>query len=355
MAIAQIGSIRAASAAALLVFALSACVERKERLSISPAGGVLYDVIHSSESLNDLYEGDAVPRMAGGWLAEQDVTKNEEEKETFRLTARTVFGPGDELPGNFALRTDGDAEVYLQFPTELTIEERGDGTYYHVARVYGGRAWAEIEALRQQHVEYPLRDIKKVDDEDWTLDQRIAVLRALASFEIHKMLTFARAAFMDVTPEAAQDGWLAVRAELLDCVERLDYQSLAELIEPVGDSQEPERRMQEQERRKEMIEAETAKFKQMTVERMKEALGDLAGYTGLQKSSFMSRVDSLSRFHEITEDVSDDTFEIAVEMPGTIIGSNADGVSGRTATWTFTGEMLRDREIELLVSSRVLK
>src|SRR5688572_18252297 len=134
---------------ALMWVACVSCVERKEHLSISPSGGVMYKIMYASESPTDLYEGDAVPLIAGGWVAQQIVERDEEGKEKFQLRAQRFLAPGAELPWSFALAHDADAEAYLQFPTTVTIEERPDGTYYHFSRRYGGREWAAIEVLRQ--------------------------------------------------------------------------------------------------------------------------------------------------------------------------------------------------------------
>ncbi len=332
----------------LSMIACEGCVERKEHLSISPTGGVMYKIMYASESPTDLYEGDAVPLIAGGWVAEQIVEKNEEGKETFRLRAQRFFAPGAELPWSFALAHDADAEAYLQFPTSVTIEERADGTYYHFSRRYGGREWAAIEVLRQQHLEVPLQELKGVEPSDWTPVQRIAALRALASFEIHKMLSFARTAFAETTPKAPQDSWLAVRYEMLDCIDRLDYQSLEKLLEPV---EEP----REERARKDRIEAETEKFQEMSMQRMKQAVRELAGYNGSQTADFVRRYELYARIFEISEDLGDDSFEITVEMPGEIIASNSDSQSPKTANWRFSGEMLRDRELELMATSRVAR
>ena len=40
-------------------------------------------------------------------------------------------------------------------------------------------------------------------------------------------------------------------------------------------------------------------------------------------------------------------------MPGEIVGTNADSISHREAKWTFSGERFRDRDLELMVSSRL--
>ena len=64
-------------------------------------------------------------------------------------------------------------------------------------------------------------------------------------------------------------------------------------------------------------------------------------------------VDELERGRRAREDLADDAFKIAVTMPGAIVGHNGDRIEKGAVVWEFTGEMLRDREIELMVTSRV--
>ncbi len=51
------------------------------------------------------------------------------------------------------------------------------------------------------------------------------------------------------------------------------------------------------------------------------------------------------------EIMTNETFEISVEMPGEIIGSNGESVVARTATWKFRAGDLGYGDVELMVSS----
>jgi hypothetical protein len=329
------------------VFA-AGCVERKERLNISPNGSVHYIVQHKSDSENDLFEGDAVPRAIGGWIASQEIERDENGKETYLLKAEALFVPGAKLPSNFAFRTDADADLNLQFPTSVTIEERRDGTYYHFARAYLPRPWAQIQALEERHVQGPLKDLAEIDPEQWTPAQREFAVRALATFETEKMLVFARSAFLHTTPDAPQDGWLAVQHQLRAALNNLDYRVLAKLLEP-------REATEDEKARDEAIQAELNGFETSLTDQLKQALFTEANYNGSQFNSFMLEYDRRKKHQQISEDLGDDKFEITVEMPGLVVASNADEVAGGTAKWTFDGGIVRDRELELLVTSRVSK
>ena len=334
--------------ACVCCIALWGCVERKERLQISPGGSVFYRFEGKSDSAEDLYEGDAIPRPAGGWMAQQEVENRDDGTQSHRLIAETVFPAGTPLPSNFALRTEADGDLCTQFPTTLKIERRSDGTYYHFARTYAARPWMFIEALRERHVLMPTAELRDVKFEDWTPEQRLTVVRALATFETEKSLVFARAAYKRATPEAPQDGWLLVQQHLRDCVNHYDYADLAKLLEP----RQP---FADESARGEAVAAQLKDYDELTDDQLKQALFTIADYNGSQYEAFIVEFDRQKKAFAITEDLGDDKFEITVELPGEIIASNAEETSGGSATWTFDGGAVRDREMELMVTSRVPK
>jgi hypothetical protein len=332
--------------AALVLIWFPACVERKEHLSISPDGAVLYQIEHKTDSIEELYQGDAVPMLAGGWMVQQQEEQDDQGRVTYTLLAEAAFGPKNKLPESYALRKDPDADLTLQFPTSLSIEQRSDGMYYHFARTYPGRSWAQIELLREGLVERPMQDFDDVPLEDWTPGQRITAVNALASFETEKALVFARAAFKHTTPQAPQDGWLGVGQHMRDCLAQMDHKSLAKLLEP-------KESLVEEQKRQEELTTQTKRFEEALADQFKQALRDRAGYDGSQVQQFFVEYDRQRKAYQITQDLGDDQFEITVEMPGEIVASNADSASATTAVWNLQGQMLRDREVELLVTSRL--
>lgn len=322
------------------------CVERKEHLSIQPGGVVLYQAKFDADSLEELDTGDAVPRTQSGWLVQRERKEDDDGKVTHALVAEKAFGPRNPLPENFASKSDPNGDLYLQFPTTLVLEQRADGEYYHFSRTYSARPWAVIEALEERLLRAPLDDLDGLKPEHWTPEQRHRVVQALANFETEKMLVFAREAFRHVAPEAPPDGWLAMRSHVLDCLAGIDYQALAELLKPAETPVE-------QEQLDQTIKAESAEFQEKLMGHFKEAARDVAGLNGSQAKHFLDELDRRRVAFEVTQDLGDEKFQIRVEMPGEIVASNATSVEGGTATWEFDGQTIRDREHELLVTSRI--
>jgi hypothetical protein len=321
---------------------LGGCLEHRETITVDPDGTVTIEARFTSGSEDELYEGDAMPSPAGGWIVDESVEIDDEVRESFHLVAESVFPPEVELPANFAVPGDVDTDLYLQFPTTVRIEDRPDGVYYHFHRRYPGRGWAQIEAIRELLVDEKLKELKDTPLEEYTHRDYVLVLHSYADFEAAKMLTFARAAFLEVTPDAPQDRWLKVRAAIHAFKGELETDRIARLME-IEDEQE----------RDEALEAEGERWEERTLKRLQDAVREHCGYGGREMSDFLRRYERKRRFFEITGDLGDDAFEITVVLPGTIVGSNADSAGGDRATWKFSGQRFRDRDLELMATSRL--
>ena len=258
------------------------------------------------------------------------------------MTAEGVFGPEVDLPSSYAVHGDPDTELYLQFPTTLSIEDRVDGTYYHFRRVYPARRWANIEALKELLLDEPTKRLKDKKEHELTRADRVRLVKSYTDFEAAKLLTFARAAYLATTPDAPQDDWLALLAEFDHLLEDLDLDAIATVLE-----------IEDEHERDEALAAETRAWEATTFKTLQEGLRTICGYGGRQMKTFMYRYEAQRKGYEITRGLGDDVFQITVVMPGRIVGSNADGAAGDRATWKFSGRRFRDRDLELLVSSRL--
>jgi hypothetical protein len=343
-------AVRTAVLAAALI--QSGCLERKESIVVDASGGVSMKSTFQANSLNELREGDAAPSFEGGWWVQERQEQRAQPanpggmaqapQTVYILEAELKLPPGADLPANFAAIGEADADVYLQFPTTLAIERRGDGTYYHFHRFYPRREWAQFEATRKP-IQDQLASLGQKKPEEMTEADFAAMAQTLAELEVVKHLYWARAAFLDATPNAPQDIWLAMRGALSTVASELDYQPLLRLLGT------PE----QNERNEEAIQRELRALQDGISQRMEAKLKSVPNYSGRRLASFMQAYDWHRRFFDVTEDLGDDSFEIAVTMPGEIIGSNAAATNGATATWKFNGDAIRDRDLELMVSSKL--
>lgn len=319
---------------------LGGCLERTETITVESDGTVLIEAIYRTEQEGELYGGDALPSDAGGWLVELEEV-DEEGQRRFTLFAEGVFGPQTELPENYAVPGDPDTTLYLQFPTTVEIENRADGVYYHFHRLYPARAWAHIQALRELLIDEPTKDLKDKDQADYTPDDWKLIARSYTGFEAAKLLTFARAAYLETTPDRPQDDWLAVLGAFKTLQGELDVDAIAEVM-LIEDEQE----------RDEAIQREVRAWQEKSFKTLEASLRDSCGYAGSRMKSFMRRYQARLKDFEITSGLGDDAFTITVVMPGEIVGSNAAAASHDHATWKFSGQRFRDRDVELMVTSR---
>ncbi len=327
---------------ALLAVALLAagCVERRERIAVEPDGTVAITVEFDARAWSELHEGDAIPTLAGGWVVTEWVELDREGEEHQRLRAETVFHPGAALPSTFAEPGDPRADEYLRFPTTLAIEWRAEGAYYHFRRVYPAREWARIQALREVLLEEKLKAVQGKSRPDLSREDHLLVMQSFVEFEVARMLALARRAFLEISPDVPQDGWLLVHADIEAIKREIDYgRMLASIL--IEDEDEREKALAE----------EFKAFEAEAHRRLQDALREYCGYSGRRMSEFLHLYERQKRTLEITEELGDDAFEIAVAMPGVIVGSNADSVAGAEASWRFGGERFRDRDLELMVSS----
>src|SRR5262249_37672103 len=153
----------------------------------------------------------------------------------------------------------------------------------------------------------------------------------------------------NAVPNAAQDGWIAVRDDLHSFVSQIDYTTLSKLLQPKDQTEKSADDIEK------MITAESKKFTASIEERLRSDMRDLAGCDGSQVNAFMAEYARQRKSWEITEDLDDEKFEISVDMPGQVVASNADQSGGHNAAWSIDGSKFDDAEVELIATSKVGK
>jgi hypothetical protein len=344
--------------AALLVsatIAVAACVEREETIQVQADGRVDFALVHRSDSAEDLFEGDAVPSLRGGWIVTEHVEQDPSGREVHSFTAEATFAPGKPLPSSLADLGDPDADLALRFPTTLRIEKRGRETWYHFARVYEPRVWEQVE-FKRRAMEQSLEGLQDRTVGEWSDAERANVVLAYLEHDFAKRQWFARQAYLKVMPDKRQDGWLAVDAALNEHLHSQDIATLGALLvsadEEARDAEANPGRAGARPAQAALVNA-IARFEPSSRDAMQDALRRDAGFSGEQVNVFLQHYQRARRAHEVTEDLNDDRFRITVEMPGRIVASNAASASDHQAIWDLKGEDFRDRRLELLVSSVV--
>jgi hypothetical protein len=333
---------------------LAGCIERKERITVRPNGDIQFQVNYQSESWSEMYMGDAWPRLEGGWLAVMRSEVKDDGAEEFFLEAEATVPWGAELPSHYEIEKDPFPGTATRFPTTLIIEERRDGTYYHFKRTYAARDWAYVGKVREE-IEERIKDLENAEQAaaeegvdlapptpEQQRERQLLVLKALTDFETVKLEHFTLRALRDAVPDAPQDVCLAARTALRAQAGAIDFDRIAALLAEPDD-----------EAREAALDAEAKGFEQRARQAVEIALRESGWVSESRLRDFFNRLEWHREYFEITDELADDQFKITVVMPGQIVAHNADHASGGEAFWEITGDAFRDREVELMVTSRV--
>ena len=180
------------------------------------------------------------------------------------------------------------------------------------------------------------------------MDHWSYAVERLVRIEVAKMTAFARSALRDADPDAPQDAWLRIRAALQTMEKDTDCARLAHMLTGARDDEE----------QSQALIAEAQAIEAEAMNRMTSALAEVLGDNRRLAVEFADAYQWHKRYHEISEDLADEAFEIIVQMPGEIVAANTDKLDGNQATWEFSGEDLRDRnfdDLDLMVTSHVAK
>ncbi len=327
----------------LMVAMLCGCLERKERIIVNADGSAEIRLIVEGEDENDITQGDRMPQAGGYWLVEKSTRETPEGKQIHRLAAIRQIPAGVDLPSSYAERSEPMEKAYLQFPSEITMEERVDGWYYHFHRTYEPRAYAQVGFLEDAVSEQASAFAAKQDSgQEIGLVEFKGISELLVKVAIGKIEIFARKAFLETCPNTPQDAWLAVHDALEELRKSADYDRLAVLIKNA-----------DQQDNSQLMEALADEFDKVTMDTIISTL-QTSPYVR-DTGAFRNRFSFHKKAYEITQDLGDDRFEVSVLMPGTIVSYNGDTKVNNVVTWTFPGKMLYDRTVELMVTSRVAR
>jgi len=331
----------------VLLGALAAgCVERKERIAVAADGTVTIELEYKGDA-NDLNGPDAMPSAKSGWSVERSFEKKKKndgkEQEEQTWTAKRSFSPGQDLPSTFAAKDDPQADLALSFPTSVRLERRKDGTYVHFRRVYQPRKWAYVNVWQEEIMDEKIKKLAEKPAEEMDRSERLELLQAFGKLEAFKQIEFVRAALNESDPGLAQDHWLKVREAALSIYRDYDYDSLVGRLEQVSKEEHDER-----------IEAESKRLLERAEAAVLGTLRRSADYNDENIAKYEMALGRARKLFAITDQHNGHLFHISVNMPGEIVGHNADKLEDDdTAVWEFGGNAFQDRAHELLITSRI--
>ena len=328
-----------AATAGLLVLSLGGCLEREETLKVQEDGTVEVTITLTADSPQELDSAPA-PEARDGWSVRQSL-KGEGQKAKHVLTASRRFAPGDTLPSCDAPPGADDAHLHLQFPTDVRIEKRADGTYYHFRRVFEARPSAWWNRVEDRGAYERLADRVGQKDKPLSAQEWSDAVRELLQVQVGRKLTVARRAVLEAAPEFPQDRWLKAYGQVVRMGRDAETSELVAILQR---PESPERN------------TAVSEVAQEWEDRVEAAIRKALAAEGLdqiQLSAFDKARARINRQNQITSQVEGESFVVHVAFPGRPVGSNADEQSDGVHTWRFRGNRLMDRNYELLATARV--
>jgi hypothetical protein len=339
------GCIRRVAAASLSLAALvlGGCLERFETITIDESGRVALTSVFRGDPA-DVTEGDALPAEGGPWKVSDTRDTDKDNNPRLTRTATLTVEPGMALPDSYAPAGTLAYETGLRFPTTLRVERRDGADYYHFRRTYVGRPDARYTWIRRSLDERPeYRALKAKDPATLTNDERARLVDAFKMIEIDKQLQFVDAGIAAI-PDRPQDVGLAIREAVRAFGRSYESRAIVDLLSQPESAE-----------RDASIEAIARSFLGGARKAVERALAE-SPLTPAERRAFLDAFDVEAARRAVTEDLADERWEVRVEMPGTIVASNADQVEkGTTAVWAFPAGAIMDRDQVLMVTSRVSK
>jgi len=328
--------------AAVLLAAVSGCLERTERIQVKSDGSVELDVRVRGEP-SDVHNGDAMPSREGGWQVKEEVETDDADNQKVVLTAQLSVPRGRPLPGTYAAEGDPREATALRFPTEVTIERRPDGTYYHFRRVYEARQLAEFDLYQKRFEKYieSLHLNAENPIESLSFEDRRNTIGAMVHSIAMQQASLVMAAAQESNPEWPQDYALRLRERVEKHFQTVDVENVAELL---GQGPSDER------------DAAVSELADGMVASTRDELYDELGKLRVSRrelDGFFAAYEEEELRREITKDVRDETWEVRLRMPGDVVAHNGDSADEGEIVWQFEAEALLDRDQVLMATTRV--
>lgn len=366
-------------ALAILTLALSSCLEHEEEITVRPDGSVAV-AIRAKGKPEDLGDGYAVP-LEAPWVAENPQTLEWirvlgsdtgsasvranlaslagksgtiHPGEDVDLAVRAQFASAKDLPRFFAPESEPFRTAYLERATDLRVERKGGRTVYVLERTYRGRTHARTDATSLMRRDLDDATFAKLEDEARLTEfERTQVVDAALKAMRQIPETFASDALLAIytqgdaalSPQALPRILGSVRAAVADVITREALECVAAALFPPEGKPDTDVAGAELERIDRATRAALRSSFAMAIE--------AEGAPLATRNALRGELEWLLTARDHTEDLGDESFQLRVRMPGTIVGGNFDGVEDGAATWKIDGKDMRDRDHALRVVSVV--
>jgi len=363
--------------ASTVILAAAACVENEEVIEVRADGSVVVTVRAESDRPEDFTDGYSIPlhepfipvgTTTEAWIATvgpdtgSAALRSRGDAATDRLpggdrdlelSSRAVFESVEDWPEFYAPPGEPYRTAYLRRSADLTIEKRGGKTVYVFERTFHRRAqarpvWIDIAERIPEEIGERIED-----GAETPLD--MAKLTRIVR-EAHGALTrsLVRDALEGIYTRGDASLPLAAHSRIVtsvgDAMSRyFDGVSLDELLAATRRYDELEKTGAAPEEHP-LTTFET-EFRDRVRSAFTLALEAEKAIVPRIRNAVLERLEWSFTSMDATSDLGDESFQVAVAMPGTIVAGNYDGIDGRGRTlWRFGNDFV-DTDVRMRVVS----
>lgn len=339
------------------------CLKRKETITVKPDASVDITLQYEGDA-NEFEYGDAMPTasVTDSFTSKTEVEDNGDVSRT--VNAQQHFEASADLPANFALVADPNADLYVQFPTRVWTERTREGTYYNFARTYVARPWASVDYWQQLVMEGEIKKIAEKPVEELTTKERIKLIEHFATIEALKQAEFAKEALRECAPDLTQRLRLLARQNLLNVFSADEMLPNRASLNIADDDKYVEALVSRcdalaAEQRDACFSAEADRVLSISLDAFVRSLREDTGFTDRDVDAFLASYDRAKQRYDITDRLAGHAWEVCVNLPGTLAAHNGDNVNpkmkdgGCQVCWSFDGKAIRDRDVDLMATSFV--
>ncbi len=327
---------------AVCLLLLAGCLEQDETITVAKDGSVAMEVKLSGKP-DQLSDPVLIPSGLEWDIRERKIDSSGDSPNlTILAVANTPYGR--PLPETFVAKGSPDYKVCLRFPSELTMESKGNRTFYTFRRTYEARRFSafdfsEVPEAWDHELEKRVTDsgIMKVPEAD-----RIKYLQQLKQGYCYQYWRFFREALADMVRSDALTDTVMVRLAN-EASTYLEKEIKPELFLTIMQLEEKE------------VQTAIDSLALVIDRQFKTIVSGAVHDNGTKAEQFERAYSRVQREYEVTEKFNGTGYHVALAMPGTIISTNGviDAGEPGKVSWSFNGKKLRDADVPLYAVSVV--
>lgn len=326
----------------ILSFLCAGCLDQEENITIAQNGNVTMEVKLSGKP-DQLSDPVLVPSGPDWEVRARKIDSSSDSPNlTILAVANTPYGR--PLPVTFVAKGSPDYNVCLRFPSELTMESRGNRTFYTFRRTYEARRFSafdlsEVPEAWDHELEKRVLDsgIMRVPEAD-----RAKYLQQLRQSYNYQYWRFFREALADMVRSDAISDTVMVRLAN-EASTYLEKEISPELFLAIMQLEEKE------------IQTAIDSLALVIDRQFRTIVSGALHDSGTNVEQFERAYSQVKREYEVTEKFNGTGYHVDLAMPGTIISTNGVIESSEPAkvSWSFNGKKLRDADVPLYAVSVV--